>query len=91
MVTPRKQKREAALDLRGERRGLGADSLMKFAPWFVAAVSPFAVMGFGSSYIGHIAVVMLTFGIFFGTLSLGTSRVVPESVPSGADGSGDSA
>ena len=43
---------------------------MKLAPWLVAAIAPFAVIGFGSSYFGHLAVAMLTFGIFFGTLSL---------------------
>ena len=50
---------------------------MKLAPWFVAAVAPFAVIGFGSSYIGHMAVVVLTLGIFFGTLSLGKASAVP--------------
>lgn len=44
---------------------------MKLAPWFLAALAPFAVIGFGSSYYGHLIVLMLTFGIFFGTLSLG--------------------
>ena len=58
---------------------------MKLAPWIVAAIAPFAVIGFGSSYFGHIAVVMLTFGIFFGTLSLGNTR----GVGSGAEGSGE--
>jgi len=53
---------------------------MKLAPWFVAALAPFAVIGFGSSYFGHLAVVMLTLGIFFGTLSLGTGVTSPSSV-----------
>jgi len=53
---------------------------MKLAPWFVAALVPFAVMGFGSSYVGHMAVVMLTFGIFFGTLSLGSAVRRPASL-----------
>jgi len=44
---------------------------MKLAPWFLAAIAPFAVIGFSGSYYGHLAVLMLTFGIFFGTLSLG--------------------
>jgi|APLow6443716910_1056828.scaffolds.fasta_scaffold67021_2 hypothetical protein len=58
---------------------------MKLAPWFVAALAPFAVIGFGSSYFGHMAVVMLTFGIFFGTLSLGKAH----GVQSGANGTGE--
>ncbi|MCU0690811.1 MAG: hypothetical protein MUF54_05355 [Polyangiaceae bacterium] len=44
---------------------------MKLAPWFLAVLAPFAVIGFSGSYYGHVAVLMLTFGIFFGTLSLG--------------------
>ena len=44
---------------------------MKLAPWFLAALAPFAVIGFSGSYYGHLAVIMLTFAIFFGTLSLG--------------------
>lgn len=47
---------------------------MKLAPWFLAALAPFAVIGFSSSYYGHVAVLMLTFGIFFGTLSLGKTK-----------------
>lgn len=44
---------------------------MKLAPWFLAALAPFAVIGFSGSFYGHLAVIMLTFAIFFGTLSLG--------------------
>ena len=53
---------------------------MKVAPWFVAAIAPFAVIGFGSSYFGHLAVVVLTLGIFFGTLSLGKTGSVGSEV-----------
>jgi hypothetical protein len=44
---------------------------MKLTPWFVAALAPFAVVGCSGAFYGHLAVLMLTFGIFFGTLSLG--------------------
>ena len=46
---------------------------MKLTPWYLAALAPFAVVGFSGSFYGHVAVLMLTFGIFFGTLSLGRS------------------
>jgi hypothetical protein len=44
---------------------------MKLAPWILAALAPFAVVGCSGALYGHLAVLMLTFGIFFGTLSLG--------------------
>ncbi|PIE05439.1 MAG: hypothetical protein CSA75_04740 [Sorangium cellulosum] len=50
---------------------------MKLAPWFLAAFAPFAAIGFSGSYYGHLAVLMLTFGIFFGTLSLGRAGAQP--------------
>lgn len=56
---------------------------MKLAPWFMAALAPFAVIGFGNSMIAHLAVMMLTLGIFFGTLSLGKSRVSQNAQRSG--------
>lgn len=43
---------------------------MKFAPWFLAALTPFAAIAY-NGYLGHAVVVMLTVGIFLGTLSLG--------------------
>ena len=46
---------------------------MKLTPWFLAALAPFAVVGCSGALYGHLAVLMLTFGIFFGTLSLGKS------------------
>ena len=44
---------------------------MKLTPWYLAALAPFAVVGCSGAFYGHLAVLMLTFGIFFGTLSLG--------------------
>jgi hypothetical protein len=53
---------------------------MKITPWYLAALAPFAAIGCSGAYLGHAAVVGLTIGIFFGTLSLGrNSNNVPPS------------
>lgn len=44
---------------------------MKFTPWFLAALAPFAAISASGAYLGHAVVVALTVGIFLGTLSLG--------------------
>ena len=44
---------------------------MKLTAWFVAAVAPFAALGLSGAFLGHLAVLAVTLGIFFGTLSLG--------------------
>lgn len=44
---------------------------MRITPWYLAALAPFAAAGCSGAYLGHAAVVLLTVGIFFGTLSLG--------------------
>src|SRR5262245_37611844 len=50
----------------------GADGgPMKITPWYLAALAPFAAIGCSGAYLGHVAVVGLTLGIFLGTLSLG--------------------
>ncbi len=54
---------------------------MKLTPWYLAALAPFAVVGFSGSFYGHLAVLMLTFGIFFGTLSLGRTPSAPPGAP----------
>lgn len=56
-------------------------ALMKIAPWYLAALAPFAAVGYSGSHLGHALVVVLTVGIFLGTLSLGKRRVatVPDS------------
>jgi hypothetical protein len=46
---------------------------MKITPWFLAALAPFAAIGYSGAYMGHAVVILLTMGIFFGTLSLGRS------------------
>ena len=44
---------------------------MKLTPWYLAAIAPLAVAGCSGAFFGHFAVLALTLGIFFGTLSLG--------------------
>lgn len=54
---------------------------MKFAPWFLAALAPFAAVGYSGAHLGHALVILLTVGIFVGTLSLGQSQVEGSSSP----------
>jgi hypothetical protein len=49
---------------------------MKITPWFLAALAPFAAIGY-SGYLGHALVTVLTVGIFLGTLSLGRATPPP--------------
>jgi hypothetical protein len=44
---------------------------MKIAPWYLAALAPFAALGYSGAHLGHLFVVLLTIGIFWGTLTLG--------------------
>lgn len=48
---------------------------MKFTPWLLAALAPFGAIAY-NGYLGHAVVVMLTVGIFLGTLSLGKAPAV---------------
>ena len=48
---------------------------MKFTPWYLAALSPFVVLGMTGALTGQLAILMVVFGIFFGTLSL--NRIAP--------------
>jgi hypothetical protein len=58
---------------------------MKITPWYLAALAPFAAIGCSGAYLGHAAVVVLTIGIFYGTLSLGrTPNPPPPSPPPNA-------
>ncbi len=50
---------------------------MKIAPWFLAALAPFAAVGYSGAHLGHAVVVLLTIGIFLGTLTMGSARVLP--------------
>jgi hypothetical protein len=43
---------------------------MKLTPWFLAAIAPIAIAGCSGTFLGHVAVLAVTFGIFFGTLNL---------------------
>jgi len=43
---------------------------MKWSPLYLAALTPFAFFSSGV-LLGHTVVLMVTLGIFFGTLSLG--------------------
>ena len=55
------------------REGPGAEveNPMKITPWYLAALAPFAAIGYSGAYLGHAVVVTLTIGIFVGTLALG--------------------
>ena len=44
--------------------------MMKWSPLYLAALMPFAFMSSGVLF-GHVVVLIVTLGIFFGTLSLG--------------------
>ena len=50
---------------------------MKIAPWFLVALAPFAAVGYSGAHLGHAVVVLLTIGIFLGTLTMGNSRALP--------------
>jgi hypothetical protein len=54
---------------------------MKITPWYLAALAPFAAMGCSGAYLGHAAVIVLTLGIFLGTLSLGKTPASPPQPP----------
>jgi hypothetical protein len=44
---------------------------MKLTPWYLAALAPLAVAGCSGAFMGQMAVLSVTIGIFVGTLSLG--------------------
>ena len=51
---------------------------MRLTPWYLAAIAPLAVAGCSGAFFGHFAVLAVTLGIFFGTLSLGRHAVARE-------------
>jgi len=53
---------------------------MKFTPFYLAAIAPLAVASYSGAFLGHVTVLVLTLGIFFGTLSLGKRSAVAASV-----------
>ena len=46
------------------------ETIMKWSPLYLAALTPFAFFSSGVLF-GHAVVLVVTLGIFFGTLSLG--------------------
>lgn len=47
---------------------------MKLSPWYLAALSPFAVLGCSGAIMGQLAILVVVLGIFLGTLSLNRAR-----------------
>ena len=43
---------------------------MRIAPWYLAALAPFAAVGYSGAHLGYVVVVLLTVGIFLGTLTM---------------------
>ena len=56
-------------------KGTRTEGTMRLTPWYLAAIAPLAVAGCSGAFFGHFAVLALTLGIFFGTLSLGRQAV----------------
>ena len=50
---------------------------MKFTPWYLAALAPFAAIGYSGAHLAHVFVVLLTVGIFLGTLTIGRAGMLP--------------
>ena len=50
---------------------------MKIAPWYLAALAPFAALGYSGAHLAHALVVLLTVGIFLGTLTMQPARMLP--------------
>ena len=48
---------------------------MKIAPWYLAALAPFAAVGLSGVHLGHAMVMLLTIGLFLGTLTMGNAGV----------------
>jgi hypothetical protein len=55
---------------------------MNLTPWCLVAIAPIAVAGCSGAFLGHVAVLAVTFCIFVGTLRL-------VQTPSGSGASGD--
>ena len=62
-------------------KGARRKGTMRLTPWYLAAIAPVAVAGCSGAFLGHFAVLALTFGIFFGTLSLGRQAVAQGDEP----------
>jgi hypothetical protein len=53
------------------------ETIMKWSPLYLAALTPFAFFSSGVLF-GHAVVLVVTLGIFFGTLSLGRTTSAVE-------------
>ena len=53
---------------------------MKLTPFYLAAIAPLAVASCSGAFLGHVMVLVLTLGIFVGTLSLGRRTAAAPSV-----------
>jgi hypothetical protein len=51
---------------------------MKIGPWYLAALAPFAALGYSGAHLGHLVVMLLTVGIFWGTLTIGRLPTAPQ-------------
>jgi hypothetical protein len=60
-----------------QTRHIEERALMKIAPWYLAALAPFAAIGYSGAHLGHAFVVLLTIAIFLGTLTIGNERILP--------------
>jgi hypothetical protein len=57
---------------------------MKLTPWYLAALSPFAALGFSGALTGQLAILIVVLGIFVGTLSLNRAqRAEAGQIPTG--------
>jgi len=54
---------------------------MKFTPWYLAALFPFVVLGMTGALTAQLAILLVVFGIFFGTLSLNRGQVAAKVAP----------
>jgi hypothetical protein len=61
-------------------------SKMKFTPWYLAALFPFVVLGMTGALTAQLAILLVVFGIFFGTLSLNPSAAAKVAPPAEAMG-----
>lgn len=49
----------------------------RLAPWYLAALAPFAAIGYSGAHLGHAFVVLLTIAIFLGTLTIDPDKILP--------------
>ena len=57
------------------------DPLSKIAPWYLAALAPFAAIGYSGAHLAHVVVMLVTFGIFWGTLRMTKELPAPKTDP----------